>query len=212
MQPICVSNGAVATTVLSQNTENAATGRIQPEAVRERTVQMYAQGHSTPDIARAIGVNPSTVRRWARAKGVLYGSALSSAPAPASLEEIKAPAAPEPTQTQVLDQAISSPTQRLLNAEQIMAAIGEALERPGDAANRYQAVMVALGLNILKTSAAMPPAVKTLKDLDTLNNIIRTNLGLNNRGGGAGGLSINLNVLTKEGKTKPEVTVEAETV
>jgi transposase-like protein len=173
---------------------------------------MYAHGHATPDIARAIGVNPSTVRRWVRAKGVKYGSALSVAPPPESLEEIKNPSKPAPTQTQVLDSAMNTPTQRLLNAEQIMAAIGEALERPGDAANRYQAVMVALGLNMLKTSAAMPPAVKTIKDLATLNDIIRTNLGLNAKGG-SGGLSINLNVLTKEGKGKTaDVVVEAETV
>jgi hypothetical protein len=65
---------------------------------------------------------------------------------------------------------------------------------------------------MLKTSAAMPPAVKTIKDLSTLNDIIRTNLGLNTKGG-SGGLSINLNVLTKEGKGKTaDVVVEAETV
>jgi hypothetical protein len=102
-----------------------------------------------------------------------------------------------------------TPTERLMNAEQIMGAIEAALQRPGDTADRYQAIMVALGLNILKTTAAMPPAVKNMRDLATLNEILRTNMGLNAKGAGSGGLAINLNVLTKGVKAE-QVTVEAE--
>lgn len=192
-------------------TDNPSKGRIQPEAVRKRALVLYAQGHSTPEIGKAIGVNPSTVRRWCRAAGVGYGSALSDAPAPKNPDEILNPVAEKDETSELLDGLMEqSPAQRLMNADQIVAAIGEALEKPGNAAARYQAVMSALGLNILKTTAMMPPAVKTMRDLATLNEIIRSNLGLNNRSGGGGSLAINLNVLTRAGTAG--VTVDAETI
>ena len=191
------------------------TNRVQPTAVRDRAVTLYSQGHAIPDIARGIGVNPSTVRRWCRSAGAAHGSALADAPPPTSPAEILNPAPSTENQFEPAGELLNgilepTPVERLMTAEQIMAAIGEALEKPGDAAARYQAVMVAMGLNILKTSAAMPPVVKSIKDLDTLNNMIRTNLGLNTRGSGSGGLAINLNVLTRAGTGT--VTVEAEEV
>lgn len=181
-----------------QLSSNPSKGRVQPPIVRQKALTLYAQGHAVPDIARAIGVDATTIRRWVKQNGVTHGGALGQAEPETQL------AAPPPTVEEVL-----TPTERLMNAEQVMAAIETALQRPGDTADRYQAIIVALGLNILKTTAAMPPAVKNMRDLATLNEILRTNMGLNAKGAGSGGLAINLNVLTKGAKTE-QVTVEAE--
>jgi transposase-like protein len=188
------------------------TGRIQPAVVRKRAVDLYTQGHAIPDIAKSIGVDSSTVRRWCRATGAVHGGALAHAPPPESPEEILNPAVvavvqPEPHINGDLD---PSPVQRLLNAEQVMGAIEDAMARPGDTADKYQAIVVALGLNMLKGVAAMPPAVKTVRDLATLNDMIRQNLGLNTKGSGGGALAINLNVLTKGSPKTSGVTVDAE--
>jgi transposase-like protein len=185
-------------------------GRIQPPIVRKRAVDLYSQGHAIPDIARSIGVNSSTVRRWCRATGTTHGGALVDAPAPETPAEILHPPvlfeAPD-SQNKDLE---PTPVQRLLNAEQVMGAIEEAMAKPGDTADKYQAIIVALGLNMLKGVAAMPPAVKTVRDLATLNDMIRQNLGLNTKGSGGGALAINLNVLTKGTPKNGAVTVEAE--
>jgi transposase-like protein len=180
--------------------DNPSKGRVQPPIVRQKALTLYAQGHAVPDIARNIGVDATTIRRWIKQNGVTHGGALG--------QVSEEPVAPVqlPTTEDVL-----TPTERLMNAEQVMAAIETALQRPGDTADRYQAIMVALGLNILKTTAAMPPAVKNMRDLATLNEILRTNMGLNAKGAAGGGLAINLNVLTKGAKTE-QVTVEAELV
>jgi hypothetical protein len=188
------------------------TGRIQPAIVRKRAVDLYTQGHAIPDIAKSIGVDSSTVRRWCRATGAVHGGALADALPPESPEEILNPAMvaiaqPEPHINGDLD---PSPVQRLLNAEQVMGAIEDAMARPGDTADKYQAIIVALGLNMLKGVAAMPPAVKTVRDLATLNDMIRQNLGLNTKGSGGGALAINLNVLTKGSPKTSGVTVDAE--
>lgn len=177
--------------------DNPSKGRVQPPIVRQKALTLYAQGHAVPDIARTIGVDATTVRRWVKQNGVTHGGALGQ------VEQVAA-AAPLPSVEEVL-----TPTERLMNAEQVMAAIETALQRPGDTADRYQAIMVALGLNILKTTAAMPPAVKNMRDLATLNEILRTNMGLNAKGAASGGLAINLNVLTKSAKSG-QVTVDAE--
>lgn len=179
---------------------NPSKGRVQPPIVRQKALTLYAQGHAVPDIARNIGVDATTIRRWIKQNGVTHGGALG--------QVSEEPVAPVqlPTTEDVL-----TPTERLMNAEQVMAAIETALQRPGDTADRYQAIMVALGLNILKTTAAMPPAVKNMRDLATLNEILRTNMGLNAKGASGGGLAINLNVLTKGAKNE-QVMVEAELV
>lgn len=179
---------------------NPSKGRVQPPIVRQKALTLYAQGHAVPDIARNIGVDATTIRRWIKQNGVTHGGALG--------QVSEEPVAPVqlPTTDDVL-----TPTERLMNAEQVMAAIETALQRPGDTADRYQAIMVALGLNILKTTAAMPPAVKNMRDLATLNEILRTNMGLNAKGASGGGLAINLNVLTKGAKNE-QVMVEAELV
>lgn len=190
--------------------EKSKTGRIQPPIVRKRAVDLYAQGHAIPDIARSIGVDSSTVRRWCRQTGTVHGGALASAPAPETPEEILNPpvvfVAPDASN----EDLEPSPVQRLLNAEQVMGAIEEAMSRPGDTADKYQSIIVALGLNMLKGVAAMPPAVKTIRDLATLNDMIRQNLGLNTKGSGGGALAINLNVLTKGSPKTGTVTVDAE--
>lgn len=183
-----------------QLSSNPSKGRVQPPIVRQKALTLYANGHAVPDIARTIGVDATTVRRWVKQNGVTHGGALGQAS--------EKPVAPVqlPTTDDVL-----TPTERLMNAEQVMAAIETALQRPGDTADRYQAIMVALGLNILKTTAAMPPAVKNMRDLATLNEILRTNMGLNAKGASGGGFAINLNVLTKGAKSE-QVMVEAELV
>lgn len=193
-----------------QLSSNPSKGRTQPPAVRARAIDLYQRGHATPEIAKAIGVNVSTVRRWCRTVGASHGSALSYAAPAASPAEILNPAVVAPRAANLLDKLETdlSPTQRLMNANDIMGAIEDAMNRPGDTADRYQAIMVALGLNVLKQSAAMPPPVKTIRDLATLNEIIRTNLGLNAKGGGSS-LAINLNVLTKQSGNS-SVAVEAE--
>lgn len=177
---------------------NPSKGRVQPPIVRQKALDLYAKGHAVPDIARNIGVDATTIRRWVKQNGVTHGGALGQ------VEEQPANPVILPSVEETL-----TPTERLMNAEQIMGAIEAALQRPGDTADRYQAIVVALGLNILKTTAAMPPAVKNMRDLATLNEILRTNMGLNAKGAGSGGLAINLNVLTKGVKAE-QVTVEAE--
>lgn len=177
---------------------NPSKGRVQPPIVRQKALDLYAKGHAVPDIARNIGVDATTIRRWVKQNGVTHGGALGQ------VEEQPANPVILPSVEETL-----TPTERLMNAEQIMGAIEAALQRPGDTADRYQAIVVALGLNILKTTAAMPPAVKNMRDLATLNEILRTNMGLNAKGAGSGGLAINLNVLTKGVKAE-QITVEAE--
>ena len=195
-------------------TTKSKTGRIQPAIVRKRSVDLYAQGHAIPDIARSIGVNSSTVRRWCRATGTVHGGALTAALPAGSPEEILNPAvvAVAAADPHINGDLEPSPVQRLLNAEQVMGAIEDAMSRPGDTADKYQAIIVALGLNMLKGVAAMPPAIKTVRDLATLNDMIRQNLGLNTKGSGGGALAINLNVLTKGSSKTSGVVVDAEFV
>jgi len=192
------------------SSEKPKNGRIQPPIVRKRAVDLYAQGHAIPDIARSIGVDSSTVRRWCRQTGTVHGGALASAPAPETPEEILSPPSTFVAPDASNEELDPTPVQRLMNAEQVMGAIEDAMSRPGDTADKYQAIIVALGLNMLKGVAAMPPAVKTVRDIATLNDMIRQNLGLNTKGSGGGALAINLNVLTKGSPKANAVTVDAE--
>jgi transposase-like protein len=188
---------------------NAERRSKQPPAVRARAVDLFTKGHAMQEIAKAVGVDVSTIYRWCKAASAVHGSALVYAPPAQDVSEILNPVsfesiAKQEVQVSQAEKVLQeleqneTPTQRMMNATEIMGAIEEAMAKPGDTSDRYQAIMVAMGLNVLKQAAAMPPPVKTMRDLATLNDILRTNLGLNAKGG-AGGLAINLNILTKGG-------------
>lgn len=180
-------------------------GSNTPPAVRARALELLAKGHSCPKIARVLNIDPTTVRRWSYQAGVRQGQDLSgpvSSPEELYSQSVPQPEAPDPFA--VLENTTG---ERLMNAEDVTAAIQAAIEKPGDAAAKYQAAMVGLGLRMLKDVAHFPPQVKSVKDLSILNDVMRKSLGLNDKVGGR--LAINLNVLTKASKGQ---TVEAQIV
>lgn len=162
----------------------------------QRALQLYKQDYKLSNIADELGISTSTLRRWLRKAG--YGPKNDSYSSNPDNEEVEST---DPIQ-EALDDDLNKKTKEAINIakreartteEKNILEISEAQTSP---AEKYQTYVAAAGMRLLRDSMSNLRAPKTIRELDQLDQIIRRNLGLNDkRGGGAGKMQIDISIL-----------------
>tara|TARA_R100000655_G_scaffold75455_3_gene114327 strand:- start:15659 stop:16318 length:660 start_codon:yes stop_codon:yes gene_type:complete len=162
----------------------------------QRALQLYKQDYKLTNIADELGISTSTLRRWLRKAG--FGPKNDSY---GSNPETKKEQSADPIQ-ETLDDDLNKKTKEAINIakrearseeEKDILEISEAQTSP---AEKYQTYVAAAGMRLLRDSMKNLRPPRTIRELDQLDQMIRRNLGLNEkRGGGVGKMQIDISIL-----------------
>jgi len=161
----------------------------------QRALQLYKQDYKLSTIADELGISTSTLRRWLRKAG--FGPKQDSYSANPDSEEIESA---DPIQ-EALDADLSKKTKEAINIAKRDARtteekdILELSESQTSPAEKYQTYIAAASIRLLRDSMSNLRPPKTIRELDQLDQIVRRNLGLNNKGSGAGKMQIDISIL-----------------
>lgn len=181
----------------------------------KRALQLYKQDYKLTTIADELGISTSTLRRWLRKAG--FGPKNDSYGSNPNTEEDKNV---DPIQ-ESLDEDLNKKTKEAINVakreartaeEKNILEISEAQTSP---AEKYQTYVAAAGMRLLRDSMSNLRPPKTIRELDQLDQMIRRNLGLNDKkGGGAGKMQIDISILNnaRANKSKNAIKINQEDI
>jgi transposase-like protein len=162
----------------------------------QRALQLYKQDYKLTNIADELGISTSTLRRWLRKAG--FGPKTDSY---GSNPDTKKEQSADPIQ-ETLDDDLNKKTKEAINIakrearseeEKDILEISEAQTSP---AEKYQTYVAAAGMRLLRDSMKNLRPPRTIRELDQLDQMIRRNLGLNEKkGGGVGKMQIDISIL-----------------
>tara|TARA_R100001463_G_scaffold14655_2_gene38435 strand:- start:1805 stop:2344 length:540 start_codon:yes stop_codon:yes gene_type:complete len=153
---------------------------------------MYNEDYTLVNIAKELDINVSTLRRWLRGEG------LEPKTNPHALNP--KPEDPDPLQT-ALDENLDKKTHEAIKLAKLDAreaeekAILEISEAKNSPAEKYQSYVAATAMKILRDNVKNLRGPRTIRELSELDQLIRRNLNIDNRGGSAQGLQIDINIL-----------------
>jgi transposase-like protein len=164
----------------------------------QRALQLYKQDYKLVNIADELGISTATLRRWLRRAG--YGPKNDSYGSNPKSEKEKQESQ-DPLQ-KALEDDLNKKTKEAINIakreareteEKEILEIAEAQSSP---AEKYQSYVAASGMRLLRDYMDNLRGPKTIRELDQLDQIIRRNLGLNDKkGGGVGKMQIDISIL-----------------
>tara|TARA_R100001440_G_scaffold868_1_gene2892 strand:- start:12224 stop:12850 length:627 start_codon:yes stop_codon:yes gene_type:complete len=164
----------------------------------QRALQLYKKDYKLVNIADELGISAATLRRWLRRAG--YGPKNDSYGSNPKSEQDKLDAQ-DPLQT-ALEDDLEKKTKEAINIAKRKAReteeknILEIAESQTSPAEKYQSYVAASGMRLLRDYMDNLRGPKTIRELDQLDQIIRRNLGLNEkRGGGTGKMQIDISIL-----------------
>ena len=170
--------------------------------LRERAIAMHQSGWTQIAIARELGVHDGTIRRWLRLVGVPPKKSRYEANPSLAADD------PDPLATALAadlkstcqDVAALARADEREDERQTLVEVAQQQASPGD---QYQAYIAAATIKHIRDSIPNLPPIRTIKDLDTADQIARRSLGLNAKGGGQGKLTIDISILNNT-KTRPK--------
>ena len=181
----------------------------------KRALQLYKQDYKLTTIADELGISTSTLRRWLRKAG--FGPKNDSYGSNPDTEKEKSV---DPIQ-ESLDEDLNKKTKEAINIEKRDArtaeekSILEISEAQTSPAEKYQTYVAAAGMRLLRDSMSNLRPPKTIRELDQLDQMIRRNLGLNDKkGGGAGKMQIDISILNnaRANKSKNAIKINQEDI
>jgi transposase-like protein len=163
-----------------------------------KALRLHNEGWKHASIAREIGISTTTLRRWFRKAGV-KPKRVGGAHDP---NEPVGPKVKDPVGDAIQRDLLNAATEagalargEAIEAEnaQIDAASGKALT-PAD---QYQSYIATKGIQKIRDGIGNIPPPRTIKELETLDGIVRRSLGLDNKnsGGSGGSLRVDINIL-----------------
>jgi len=183
------------------------------EELLQRAVALYKQDYKLISISRELDVHTSTLRRWLRNAG--YGAKKNPHGANPVNEEKKDADPLQDALEEKLDEAVKEETQLKAHDARIaedkdLLELAQAQSSPGE---KYQSYVAATAVKLMRDSVKNLRGPRTIKELSELDQIIRRNLGLDNRGG-SGKVQIDISILnnTKADKGKGAVDIGSKKV
>ncbi len=166
----------------------------------KKALELYNEDYTFVNIAKEVGVNVSTLRRWFRAEGLEPKKNQHSLnPRPDDEDPLKT----------ALEDNLDKKTQEAIRIAKMEAreqedqAILEAAEAKSSPSEKYQSYVAATAIKILRDNVKNLRGPRTIRELSELDQLIRRNLNIDNRGGTAPqGLQIDINILNN---TKTDV-------
>jgi len=166
------------------------------DELKRRALEMHNKNYRMNVIARELGVHAGTVRRWFKAAGLPPRKG-GNVPHEPAVEN-------EPPTDQLaadLDGELHNMTDDAILCAQHDArkdedkTMMEIAERQSSPADKYQHYIAAAGIKLLRDSVTHLRGPKTVRELSELDQLIRRNLGLNAKGGGASTMQIDISIL-----------------
>ena len=170
-----------------------------------RAIQLYNDGYKVVSISRELNIHVTTVRRWLRSAGVMAKTSRYDKNQKVEEEEALQKAFEEEDievkndAEEKLDACIKAHDEKLKETKDLE----QLAEAQGTPAEQYQAYMAASSIQVLKRSLKNIKDARTIKDLDTLDQIIRRNLNLDKKSNTAGSMHIDISILN--GSKKEQV-------
>jgi len=167
----------------------------------KHALEMYEQQYKLVTIAKELGINTSTLRRWLRDAGAQpkidpHGSNPSLDDDEPEEEEVK-----DPLQ-KTLDDNLEGKTDEAIRVARMEARVEEdknlmdVAQSQSTPSDKYQSYMAASAIKILRDSIKNLRGPRTVRELSELDQLIRRNLGLNAKtAGGSGKLQIDISIL-----------------
>ena len=164
--------------------------------LKQRALEMHNKNYKMNVIARELGVHSGTVRRWFKAMGL--------PPRKGGNVPHKPVVSDDPPDDQLaadIDDELNNMTNDAILCAQHDArkeedqTMMEIAERQATPADKYQHYIAAAGIKLLRDSVKNLRGHKTVRELSELDQLIRRNLGLNAKGGGASSMQIDISIL-----------------
>lgn len=164
--------------------------------LKQRALEMHNKNYKMNVIARELGVHAGTVRRWFKAMGL--------PPRKGGNVPHKPVVSDDPPDDQLaadIDCELNNMTNDAILCAQHDArkeedqAMMEIAEHQSTPADKYQHYIAAAGIKLLRDSVKNLRGPKTVRELSELDQLIRRNLGLNSKGGGASSMQIDISIL-----------------
>ena len=166
----------------------------------KHALEMYEQQYKLVTIAKELGINVSTLRRWLRDEGAKpKKDPHANNPSLKEIEEVEENK--DPLQ-ETLDDNLEGKTDEAIKEAKLEARIDEdkklmeIAQSQSSPAEKYQSYVAASAIKLLRDSMKNLRGPRTVKELSELDQLIRRNLGLNARtAGGSGKLQIDISIL-----------------
>ena len=164
--------------------------------LKQRALEMHNKNYKMNVIARELGVHSGTVRRWFKAMGLPPRKGGNVRHTPGGIDET--PGSPLAAD---IDDELHNMTNEAILCSQHDArkdedhTMMEIAERQSTPADKYQHYIAAAGIKLLRDSVTNLRGPKTVRELSELDQLIRRNLGLNAKGGGASAMQIDISIL-----------------
>lgn len=166
----------------------------------KHALEMYEQQYKLVTIAKELGINVSTLRRWLRDEGAKpKKDPHANNPSLKEIEEVEEKK--DPLQA-TLDDNLEGKTDEAIKEAKLEARIDEdkklmeIAQSQSSPAEKYQSYVAASAIKLLRDSIKNLRGPRTVKELSELDQLIRRNLGLNARtAGGSGKLQIDISIL-----------------
>lgn len=177
----------------------------QKAELLHRAIQLYNDGYKVVSISRELNIHVTTVRRWLRSAGVMAKTSRYDKNQKVEEEEALQKAFEEEDlevkndAEEKLDACIKAHDEKIKETKDLE----QLAEAQGTPAEQYQAYMAASSIQVLKRSLKNIKDARTIKDLDTLDQIIRRNLNLDKKSNAAGSMHIDISILN--GSKKKQV-------
>lgn len=184
------------------------------EELLQRAIALYKQDYKLISISRELDVHSSTLRRWLRNAG--YGAKKNPHGVNPTAEDKKETDDPlQDALEEKLDEAVKEENQLKAHDARVtedkdLLDVAQAQASPGE---KYQSYVAATAVKLMRDSVKNLRGPRTIKELSELDQIIRRNLGLDNRGG-SGKVQIDISILnnTKADKGKGAVDIDSKKV
>ena len=164
--------------------------------LKQRALEMHNKNYKMNVIARELGVHSGTVRRWFKAMGLppRKGGNVPHKPVVSDDPPVDQLAADidDELNNITIDAILCAQHDARKEEDQTMMEIAERQSTPAD---KYQHYIAAAGIKLLRDSVKNLRGPKTVRELSELDQLIRRNLGLNAKGGGASSMQIDISIL-----------------
>ena len=164
-------------------------------------LEMYEQQYKLVTIAKELGINVSTLRRWLRDEGAQPKKDPHGSNPSLKEDEPEEEESTDPLQ-KTLDDNLEGKTDEAIRVAKMEARVEEdknlmdVAQSQSSPADKYQSYIAAASIKLLRDSIKNLRGPRTVKELSELDQLIRRNLGLNAKSaGGSGKLQIDISIL-----------------
>jgi len=167
----------------------------------KHALEMYEQQYKLVTIAKELGINVSTLRRWLRDAGAQPKKDPHGSNPSLKEDEPEEEESTDPLQ-KTLDDNLEGKTDEAIRVAKLEARVEEdknlmdVAQSQSSPADKYQSYIAAASIRLLRDSIKNLRGPRTVKELSELDQLIRRNLGLNAKtAGGSGKLQIDISIL-----------------